>query len=169
MLVNRMRSAALALAQEQHVSDPRLVYFAHMEELALPKLNEHILYERKNEYSVQTHADLPERIASFPLNKKSSVYGVSPGVASGIVVYDRATLSADTPCILFVERLAPEIADLFPKLKGIVAHEGGVLSHLAILAREFGIPAVVDPDACRRVREGEHVAIDGGKGVVTVI
>lgn len=169
VLMDKMRSAALALAHEQHISDPRLIYFANMEELIVPKLNEQILRERKNKYSAQTHADFPERIASFPLMKKLSVYGVSPGVASGIVVRESTKLLSDTPCILFAERLAPEIAELFPKLKGIVAKEGGVLSHLAILAREFGIPVVVDPDAYRRVEAGERVTVDGNKGVVVTM
>ena len=47
---------------------------------------------------------------------------------------------------------------------------GGVASHGAIVARELGIPAVVNTgDGSRRLRDGDIVSVDGTSGAVTVI
>lgn len=48
---------------------------------------------------------------------------------------------------------------------GIVSEKGGQLSHSSIIAREYGLPAVVGvAQATRRIREGERIEIDGGRG-----
>ncbi|MFH1185427.1 MAG: PEP-utilizing enzyme, partial [Chloroflexota bacterium] len=53
---------------------------------------------------------------------------------------------------------------------GLVTDSGGVLSHAAVLAREFGVPAVVGTgDATRRLRDGELVEIDGATGRVRLV
>jgi len=52
---------------------------------------------------------------------------------------------------------------------GLIVERGGVLSHGAIVARDFGIPAVVCPHATRLLRTGDHIRIDGGSGKITVI
>lgn len=57
---------------------------------------------------------------------------------------------------------------LFVHAKGLVIERGGVLSHGAIVARDFGIPAVVCPEATRRIREGALVRVDGNRGLVTL-
>jgi pyruvate,water dikinase len=47
---------------------------------------------------------------------------------------------------------------------------GGVLSHGAIVAREFGLPAVAGlPEATRTFKTGQVVRVDGGRGLVTVL
>jgi pyruvate,water dikinase len=47
---------------------------------------------------------------------------------------------------------------------------GGVLSHGAIVAREFGLPAVAGlPDVHRRIRTGQRLRVDGGSGRVNVL
>jgi pyruvate,water dikinase len=52
---------------------------------------------------------------------------------------------------------------------GVVADTGGVLSHCAIVAREFGLPAVVGTEVGTSVLEsGMNVTVDGTKGVVTI-
>ena len=46
---------------------------------------------------------------------------------------------------------------------------GGAMSHGAVVAREYGIPAVVGvPDATARIRTGDTVTVDGSAGVVTL-
>src|SRR5205085_1026753 len=53
---------------------------------------------------------------------------------------------------------------------GLVMETGGVLSHGAIVAREFGLPAVAGiSDAVRRLRTGQRVRVDGGRGTVDVL
>lgn len=53
---------------------------------------------------------------------------------------------------------------------GLVAQGGGILSHVAILCRELGLPAVIGiPDALARIRDGQTVEVDGARGVVTLL
>jgi phosphohistidine swiveling domain-containing protein len=71
--------------------------------------------------------------------------------------------------VLVVAHLEPHLAPLLPRLAGLVAETGNPLSHLAILAREHGVPVVVGvPDARVRYPTGAHVVVDGTTGEVTV-
>jgi pyruvate,water dikinase len=59
---------------------------------------------------------------------------------------------------------------LFPRAAAIVTDVGAPLSHAAIVARELGIPAVVGcGDATMRLKTGDRVRVDGGRGVVVVL
>ncbi len=59
---------------------------------------------------------------------------------------------------------------LFPQLAAIVTDLGAPLSHAAIVARELGIPAVVGcGDATMRLKTGDRVRVDGGKGHVEIL
>jgi phosphohistidine swiveling domain-containing protein len=59
---------------------------------------------------------------------------------------------------------------LLPLLGGIVTDSGGLLSHSAIVAREYGIPGVVGTrEATERIRDGARVRVDGAAGEVTVL
>jgi len=56
---------------------------------------------------------------------------------------------------------------LFAGVGGIVAETGGQLCHGAIVAREYGLPAVVNvKNATRRIQEGQHIVVDGTLGRV---
>lgn len=70
--------------------------------------------------------------------------------------------------VLVVATLDPALAPALPRLAGIVSETGTPLSHLAILAREYGVPAVVGVDgATRRLAHGIRVGVDGRRGLVT--
>ena len=59
---------------------------------------------------------------------------------------------------------------LFPRAAAIVTDVGAPLSHAAIVARELGIPAVVGcGDATMRLRTGDWVRVDGGRGMVEIL
>lgn len=59
---------------------------------------------------------------------------------------------------------------LFPRAAAIVTDLGAPLSHAAIVARELGIPAVVGcGDATMRLKTGDRVRVDGGKGLVQIL
>ena len=56
---------------------------------------------------------------------------------------------------------------LFSKASALVTDSGGLLSHAAIVAREYGIPAVVNTgNATTSLRDGQTVKVDGNRGVV---
>lgn len=64
---------------------------------------------------------------------------------------------------------SPPWTPYFAVVSAVVADSGGVLSHAAIEAREYGIPAVVGTrDATRRIPEGAIVTVDGAAGTVTI-
>jgi pyruvate,water dikinase len=70
--------------------------------------------------------------------------------------------------VLVVRTLDPRLASLLPGLGGLVAETGSVLSHLAILAREYGVPTVVAlPEATERLAPGTWVVVDGTTGEVS--
>jgi pyruvate,water dikinase len=72
--------------------------------------------------------------------------------------------------VLVVRSLDPGLAPLLPTLGGLVAETGSPLSHLAILAREFGIPTVVALDsATDRFAEGTVILVDGATGEVSEV
>jgi phosphohistidine swiveling domain-containing protein len=69
--------------------------------------------------------------------------------------------------ILVTRQTDPGWAAVFFLIKGLVVERGGMLSHGAIIAREYGIPAVVGvTDATRIIRDGDVVRVDGDLGVV---
>jgi pyruvate,water dikinase len=65
---------------------------------------------------------------------------------------------------------SPVWSVLFAKVGALVTDSGGILSHPAIIAREYGIPAVVATrTGTSRLRDGQRVTVDGDAGVVRVI
>lgn len=58
---------------------------------------------------------------------------------------------------------------IIPSAFAIVTDLGGPLSHSSIVAREYGIPAVVSTGvATRRIQDGQTITVDGGAGTVTL-
>jgi pyruvate,water dikinase len=59
---------------------------------------------------------------------------------------------------------------LFTKMKALVTDAGGLTSHPAVLAREFGIPAVIGTStATRQIRTGDRIRVNGTAGVVEIL
>jgi phosphohistidine swiveling domain-containing protein len=72
--------------------------------------------------------------------------------------------------VLVVEHLDPRLAPVIPLIGGLVAETGSPLSHLAILAREYGVPTVVGVSGARdRFTEGQIVQVDGSSGAVVPV
>jgi pyruvate,water dikinase len=64
----------------------------------------------------------------------------------------------------------PTWAPIFQKIAAAVSDIGGSMSHAAIVAREFGLPAVVGTgSATTRIKDGQRIRVDGGRGVVTIL
>jgi pyruvate,water dikinase len=72
--------------------------------------------------------------------------------------------------VLVTESTTEAFNILLPLLGGIVTDSGGLLSHAAIVSREYGIPGVVGTrDATERIADGVRVRVDGNAGEVTVL
>ena len=72
--------------------------------------------------------------------------------------------------ILVCRMTNPAWVVLFSKIKGVVTDAGGVLSHTAVVAREFGLPAVVgSADATVRIKSGDRVRVNGNTGIVEIL
>jgi phosphohistidine swiveling domain-containing protein len=98
--------------------------------------------------------------------------GVSPGVAEGRarVVLDAATSELEPGEVLVCETTDPSWASLFLVASALVIDIGGALSHGAIVARELGVPCVINTrTGTRCLRTGDLLRVDGGAGMVTVL
>jgi pyruvate,water dikinase len=101
--------------------------------------------------------------------------GVSVGVATGTARVIMNTEAAFAREIEPGEILVAPFTDtpwtpLFIPAGAVVVETGGVLSHAATVAREFGIPCVVlVTDATRMIRDGDTVKVDGGAGTVHIV
>jgi pyruvate,water dikinase len=72
--------------------------------------------------------------------------------------------------ILVCTITSPAWAPIFSKIKGTVTDIGGIMSHAAIVSREYGLPAVVGTGtATSRIKTGQNVRVDGETGVVTLL
>ena len=94
----------------------------------------------------------------------------SPGRATGpaYVVRSPDDFAACPPgAVLVVRATTPAWTALFARAAGIVAESGGPLSHGAIAAQEYGIPAVMAVrGAMTRLTNGQTLQVDGGRGTI---
>jgi pyruvate,water dikinase len=120
---------------------------------------------------------MPEPIAldspdTEPRGLSVSGLGVSAGVVEGVarVVLDPGTGELQPGEILVCSTTDPSWSAYFLLAAGVVIDVGGAMSHGAIVARELGIPCVINTiDGTRRLTSGMRVRVDGGVGQVEVL
>ncbi len=97
----------------------------------------------------------------------------APGIVQGVVkvLHTLEDATKLTPGdILVVSMITPAWTALFATAAAVVTDGGGVLSHGAIVAREYGIPAVVSTRlATTMLRDGQTVVVNGDKGIIRVL
>jgi phosphohistidine swiveling domain-containing protein len=100
-------------------------------------------------------------------------FAVSPGRVSApaSVIRSPADFSEMEPgTILVCSTTTPAWTPLFSQARGLVTDVGGVLAHGSIVAREYGIPAVLGTGtATTRIRSGQTILVDGDAGTVTLV
>ncbi|MBL9039234.1 MAG: hypothetical protein JNG84_12010 [Archangium sp.] len=148
-----------------------------------PSLDE--LERRRRELETFRHLTPPELVvgsleASAPARPPNVASGnsltglaVSPGVVEGVA---RVVLRADETVrvapgeILVAPFTDPGWTPYFVAAAAVVVDVGGMLSHGSIVAREYGIPAVVNVgSATTWVKTGQRIRVDGDRGVVTLV
>ncbi|GAA4954057.1 pyruvate,water dikinase [Nonomuraea thailandensis] len=96
----------------------------------------------------------------------------SPGTVTGVarVVLDPIGAHLEPGEILVCPSTDPGWTPLFLTAGGLVMEMGGAMSHGAVVAREYGIPAVVGvPDATHRITSGQQITVNGAAGTVTIL
>ncbi|MEZ4448113.1 MAG: rifamycin-inactivating phosphotransferase [Nannocystaceae bacterium] len=97
---------------------------------------------------------------------------VSAGTVEGRarVVLDLAEADLEAGDVLVTAYTDPSWTPLFLAIKGLVTEVGGLMSHGSVIAREYGLPAVVGvEDATRRIRDGQRIRVHGTDGYVELL
>jgi pyruvate,water dikinase len=97
---------------------------------------------------------------------------VSPGVAEGIVhiIFDPRGARLAPGEILVCPGTDPAWTPLFMAASGLITEVGGMMTHGSVVAREYGIPAVVGVhQATTRLKDGQRIRIDGTAGKIIVL
>lgn len=113
--------------------------------------------------------DEPKRLSSHALQALS----ISSGVISGPVRLVRSQAdfrNVQRGDIIVTAVIDPGMAPLFGLAGGLIAEMGGILSHGAIIAREYGIPTVANVHGITRLlQDGQYVTLDADSGIVAVL
>jgi len=193
LLVTQLRRVALEIghraARAGRLIAPDDVFFVLWEELPAVLADPHrdwraVIAERRRERARDAAATAPDllrgdepvedhsRSSEPPAGDSMNGFGVSPGTVTGTVKIIRSAedLRELGGEIAVLPAIEPSLASIFPAVSGLVAEMGGVLSHAAILAREYGLPAVVNvKDVTRRLRDGDRIELDGLSGRIRLL
>jgi phosphohistidine swiveling domain-containing protein len=170
--VHVLRKALYTYAKRAGFIDPNNILFVEYNEILEKNVSEELCKKRARAYARYNSFDLPPNMSHELVKEKLDSKGISEGVAKGRVVtveeLDKR-LNDLTDKILYTKILSPELTRYFGKVKGIVSETGGLLSHLAIVAREHKIPVVVN-SSVQKIAEmmGKVVEINGESGEITV-
>lgn len=114
------------------------------------------------------HATSPEELPS-----SFSGMPAAPGIVRGrvrIALLPRDATSLSEGEILVCSMTSPEYVPAMHRAGAIITDEGGLLSHAAIVSREFGKPCIVGTKIATRVlKDGDEVEVDAEKGIVKII
>ena len=182
-----VRAAADRLSEGGILGQPDDVYFLTLRELLsvlkggpAPRAaieRRRRIYERERAQDVPRDVDLaapPAEDAAAARGHGDALFGigVSGGVGMGAARVLRGALGArlERGEVLVAPVLDAAYGPLLSLASGAVAEVGGLLSHGSVVARELGVPCVVDvAGATRRIATGDRVAVDGDSGRVTLV
>jgi phosphoenolpyruvate synthase/pyruvate phosphate dikinase len=194
MILDECKKAIMAEANELvnmgRLAQDQDAYFLSLEELIQIRQGDfrgnaaELVAKRKEQY--QWHQNLkPPRIMTsegeiitVPPDRKKVPEGVligSPvssgtveGIARVIIRPENAVLHEGE--ILVAPQTDPGWTPLFQSAKAIVTEVGGLMTHGAVVAREYGIPAVVGvDDATILIKDGQRIRVDGDQGFVEIL
>jgi rifampicin phosphotransferase len=194
----RLRTLALRvggrLVREGRFTEPDDVFFLHREEVAAALRDgnprQELVARRREEHARNEARTAPYYVGKIPdkppsgdlfdgprITTKEADFLKGTGASAGVVQGPaRVTLSQDDfgrikpGDIIVCPSSNPSWVPIFTIAGGLVTNTGGVLSHAAVVAREFGLPAVVGTgDATTKIADGRQVEIDGTAGTVKLL
>jgi pyruvate,water dikinase len=180
------RRIGTELAADGTLADPEDAFYLTIEELPAPPADARDLVAKRRErraayqrISIPGHwKGLPEAVEiEAPTDGAERVrliegIGVSAGVTEGIarVVTDPSFAEVEPDEVLVASTTDPSWASIMFVSSALVMDMGGPISHAAVVARELGLPCVVNTrTGTRALRTGDRVRVDGDKGTVEVL
>jgi pyruvate,water dikinase len=97
---------------------------------------------------------------------------VSAGIIEGRarVILDMAEADLEPGDILVTAHTDPSWSLLFVAITGLVTEVGGLMTHGAVIAREYGLPAVVGvEDATQLIQDGQRIRVNGTDGYIEIL
>ncbi|MCB0872319.1 MAG: phosphoenolpyruvate synthase [Thermoleophilia bacterium] len=178
---------AATLARSGVLDDPSDVFWLRFDELhdvVLARRADRRMIEQRRDRHRTNHALQPPRVMTSDGEIISGAYrhhdlphgalpglAVSAGIAEGRarVVHDPADLDLEPGDILVTAYTDPSWTPAFPSIAGLVTEVGGLTTHGSVIAREYGVPAVVGVvDATRLITDGQWITVNGTSGHVEI-
>jgi phosphohistidine swiveling domain-containing protein len=173
-MYHRLRRSVLRIAEQEGWGDD-IFFMTYREILAKDTSN---VEKARATYESYRHFRPPNEIGSrfraeSPVSSAAlRGIGASRGNARGVARVARnieEALRVEPGCILVCPFTDPGWTPVLDRVAGVITETGGLLSHAAVICREYGIPAVLGiGDATQRIADGASVLIDGGKGSVEI-
>jgi phosphoenolpyruvate synthase/pyruvate phosphate dikinase len=176
------------LVQANVIDEKEDVYYLTFEEfreaVRTNELDRQIVSKRKNEYAVFEKLTPPRVITSdgeiiAGKYKRENLpaeaivgLAVSTGVVEGRarVILNMENADLEEGDILVTAFTDPSWTPLFVSIKGLVTEVGGLMTHGAVIAREYGLPAVVGVEnATRLIKDGQRIRVNGTDGFVEIL
>ncbi|SEQ92011.1 PEP/pyruvate-binding domain-containing protein [Natrinema salaciae] len=182
-----LRDAGDLLAANGALSNAEDVWFLRKEELFDVVDGESITVDiaaRRAEFQRHASLDAPPVVTSEGEALRGDITreeisegalvgtGVSDGTVEGVarVVRNPSEETIEKDEILVAPSSDPGWTPLFLNATGVVVEVGGQMSHGSLVAREYGIPAVVSVhDATRQIQSGQRIRVDGTNGIVDLL
>lgn len=176
------------LVQAGVIHEKEDIYYLSFEEIretiCTHRLDNEIILKRKAEYRSYEKLTPPRVITSdgeiiagkynqedLPANAIAGL-AVSSGVVEGRarVISNIEDANLEKGDILVTSFTDPSWTPLFIAINGLVTEVGGLMTHGAVIAREYGLPAVVGVDnATRLIKDGERIRVNGTEGYVEIL
>jgi len=185
--VDIVRAAARRLGQNLAaagvLADAEDIFFTTIEEhrAGLPANLSELIAERRRTRRRYEGLAIPQSFRGLPAIVRPHVdgdavaiegTGASPGVVVGLarVVTDAAGAHIEEGEILVAHDTDPGWASMMFLSCGLVADIGGIMSHTAVVARELGIPCIVNTKhASKSLKTGDKIMIDGASGTIEIL
>lgn len=179
---------AAKLVQKEIIREKEDIYYLSFEEyrevVRTNQLDYSIIIRRKEEYEVYEKLTPPRvmtsegEVISSKFNTGNIPRGALPGlpVSSGViegrarVVLKMEDTKIEDGDILVTTFTDPSWTPLFVSVKGLVTEVGGLMTHGAVIAREYGLPAVVSVEnATKLIKDGQRIRVNGTEGYVETL